>query len=103
MYVVIWEFRVKPGRESEFELAYGPDGPWTALFRRDSGYLGTELLEDAEKPGRYLTIDRWVSSEAFEAFTTGFADEYEAIDRLCEDMTLDESRVGIWRPVADPA
>ena len=51
MYVILWRFRPVVGQESEFERAYGPSGEWARLFRRDEGYLGTELLlrrSDAE-------------------------------------------------------
>ena len=44
MYVILWRFRPVVGQESEFERAYGPSGEWARLFRRDEGYLGTELL-----------------------------------------------------------
>ena len=37
--VHVWEFQVRPGRESEFESHYGPDGTWARLFRSAEGYL----------------------------------------------------------------
>ena len=45
-YVIVWEFLPAPGRHSDFEAAYGVDGPWVALFRRAPGYLGSELAAD---------------------------------------------------------
>ncbi len=59
-----------------FERAYGPDGEWAAFFRGGRGYVGTELLRDAENPGRYLVIDRWESREAYAAFVEAHRDEY---------------------------
>jgi hypothetical protein len=41
MFLILWEFEVKPGYEQSFEFAYGPEGAWTQLFRRDPGYLKT--------------------------------------------------------------
>jgi hypothetical protein len=49
MFVILWEFEVKPGCEQSFESAYGPEGAWTQLFRRDPGYLKTLLLKDASR------------------------------------------------------
>jgi quinol monooxygenase YgiN len=94
MYVIIWQFVVKPGAESDFERAYGPDGIWSQFFRRGPGYLGTELLRDLEAVQRYLTIDRWSSRAAFESFQARFAGGYAAIDRQCEALTESETRMG---------
>ena len=51
-----------------FEHAYGPEGEWAQFFRSGRGYVGTELLRDVGEPDRYLVIDRWESSEAYNAF-----------------------------------
>jgi len=68
VYVIVWAFRPWPGREIEFEQAYGPVGRWAILFREAPGYLGTDLLRAADGSGRYLTVDRWQSPQAQEAF-----------------------------------
>ena len=93
---IIWEFRAKPGLEVEFEEAYGPDGEWVRLFRRAEGYLGTELLRDADKARQYLSIDRWVSEAAYNAFRKQYAEAYAAVDRLCERLTQREVPRGTW-------
>ena len=59
-----------------FEPAYGPDGDWARFFRTGKGYIGTELLQDVEHPGRYLVIDRWESRHAYNAFIGENRDEY---------------------------
>jgi heme-degrading monooxygenase HmoA len=94
VYVIVWTFRPKPGRELEFERAYGPSGGWATLFRRAPGYLGTELLRAADSSGQYLTVDRWQSRAAYEAFRVALPAEYEALDRACEALTVSEERVG---------
>jgi heme-degrading monooxygenase HmoA len=76
MYVILWRFRPLMGRESELERAYGPSGEWALLFRRDDGYLGTELLRRSEDSREYLTLDRWVSRAAFETFRSRFSSVY---------------------------
>ena len=32
MFVILWEFEVKPGCEQSFESAYGPGGPWISAL-----------------------------------------------------------------------
>ena len=55
---------------------YGADGDWAQFFRGGNGYIGTELLRDAELPGRYLVIDRWESAEDYNAFAAENRDAY---------------------------
>jgi heme-degrading monooxygenase HmoA len=49
--------------------------------------------------GRYLTIDRWTSEEAFHQFKKQFAKEYGEIDAQCEALTENERLVGIFQRV----
>jgi 8-oxo-dGTP diphosphatase len=92
-YVILWEFRVRPGSETAFEAAYGAEGDWAVLFRRAPGYLGTELLR-APEAGRYVTIDRWVSSAAFDAFRDAHRADYEELDGRCLELTIEETPLG---------
>jgi heme-degrading monooxygenase HmoA len=100
MIVLLWEFRVQPGREAEFEAAYGPEGDWARLFRRSPAYHGTELLRDAEAPERYLTLDRWDDARAFEAFKAEHGADYDVLDRACEPLCVREQLVGRFTEVA---
>jgi heme-degrading monooxygenase HmoA len=93
-HVTLWAFSVEPARRAEFEAHYGADGSWAQLFRRAARYIGTELLRDRTDATRYLTIDRWQSAEAWRAFRTRFAAEYECLDRECEALTTRESPLG---------
>lgn len=102
-YVYVWEFVVAPGREQEFLAAYGPSGAWSVLFRKAPGYIETLLLQDHACPGRFLTIDRWSSQSAHDAFLVRFHAEYEALDRACEALTQHESSLGSYRELVDPA
>lgn len=94
MFVIVWEFRVRPARLADFLTKYAPGGDWDLLFRRGEGYLSTELLRDEGDETRFLTIDRWASREARDRFLVRFREEYDALDRRCEDLTLEETRVG---------
>src|SRR5687767_2562447 len=96
MHLIVWEFRVRPGHEAEFERVYGPNGAWATLFARGEGYLGTELLGDIAVRGRYLTIDRWTTRAAFEAFRQRWPEEYRALDLRCESLTSRETAVGTF-------
>lgn len=93
-HVLVWEFAPAAGREAEFERAYGPDGDWARLFRRDPAYLGTELLRGPA--GRYLTLDRWRTRNAFEAFRKREAEDYASLDRRMEALTSHEASVGAF-------
>jgi heme-degrading monooxygenase HmoA len=61
---------------AEFERVYGSDGEWAEFFRQGRGYIGTELLQDVEAPGRYLVVDRWESADAYNAFVAEHREEY---------------------------
>jgi heme-degrading monooxygenase HmoA len=98
-FTTLWEFTVQPARQADFESHYGPDGTWARLFRRASGYLGSELLRDAANPLRYLTIDRWESAAAWQAFRHEFGAEYERLDREFEGLTTREASLGQYTPV----
>jgi len=93
-YVIVWEFRVIPGMEKQFERVYGADGEWVRCFGSDGGYIRTDLLRDAQDAGRYLTVDVWESEAAYDAFRTTHSNEYKEIDARCETLTQSEREVG---------
>jgi len=93
-YATVWEFRIRSERRAEFEHHYGPEGTWAGLFRQAAGYLGTELLHDRSDPLRYLTIDRWTSPGAYQAFRTEFARPYAILDEACAGLTTHEAALG---------
>lgn len=97
-YATVWEFVVAPARQAEFEAHYGEDGSWARLFRRAEGYRGTELLRDRGNALRYLTIDRWDSREAWQAFKQEHGAEYERLDREFEGLTTHEAPLGEYAP-----
>jgi len=93
-YRLLWQFETDPERREAFEAAYGPDGPWADLFRRAAGFLGTELFRETAGSCRYVTIDRWTSRAAYDAFRLLHAAAYTALDARCEALTLDEVFLG---------
>lgn len=96
MHVRVWTYRVAPGQEAAFARAYGPAGAWVALFRQAAGFLGTELLRPAEAGGAWMTLDRWASAAAFEAFQAAHGAAYAALDATCDALTVDERLVGVF-------
>jgi hypothetical protein len=101
MFVALWEYEVKPRCEERFENAYGPGGDWVRLFRSDSHYYKTRLVRDSFRRGVYLTMDFWESRAAYEEFMAGHRKECEEIDAICEDMTIQERRIGWFEMVAE--
>lgn len=99
-FSVIWEFEVQPANREGFEAAYGSDGPWVDLFKEADGFLGTLLLRGKERPGHYLSHDRWQSREAYEAFKRQFAERYEALDEELGGLSTRETYIGVYDEVA---
>jgi heme-degrading monooxygenase HmoA len=94
LYLIVWEFQVQPGSERRFEIMYGPNGAWVSLFSRDPDWVSTELLQDTQNAGRYLTVDRWRSAQAYERFLEARGVRYEQIDRAGEGITVTERLIG---------
>ena len=101
MYHVIWEYEVHPDQAAAFERFYGADGAWARLFRTLDGYLGTDLLRDASRPARYLSVDRWISSIAYEAQLGRVRVAYERLDAEAAELTVRERRVGTFESLRE--
>jgi len=93
LFVILWEFLPAPGRETEFERAYGHDGDWARFFQQDANYLGTDLLRDTRDPRRFITVDRWKDQASFDAFAERHAKAYrELVERLAP-LCATETRI----------
>jgi hypothetical protein len=103
MIQIVWEFVVKEGSVAAFRRAYGPDGDWSVLFGRHPGYHGTTLLQDTAQGTRFLTIDRWVDSAAFDAMRRDSREDYARLDALFGALTLSERELGVFRSEPDRA
>jgi|HubBroStandDraft_4_1064222.scaffolds.fasta_scaffold234247_1 hypothetical protein len=95
-YLVIWEFRVRPGMEKRFEEVYGSEGDWVRLFLRDKEFIGTELIRNLKGFGGYLTLDFWMSQTGYESFRARHAADYEVLDASCEALTESERELGSY-------
>ncbi len=94
MYLILWQYTVDLPHTAQFELTYGPQGEWAALFRRAEGYLGTSLLREVGRKPTYLTVDRWTSAAAYHAFVTAWESDYRALDERSRTLTLREVELG---------
>ncbi len=99
-YCYIWEFVVKDGSNAAFEKFYGADGDWAELFRRGSGYLKTDLIGDHSNSQRYFTIDHWRCREDYSEFRRDFDAAFEELDKHCEDLTVQELKIGEFTKIA---
>ncbi len=90
MFAYIWEYIIREDKREDFLRYYEPEGVWAVFFQKGEGYLRTELLEDAENPQRFLTIDYWRSKADRDAFRKKHAQEFEIIDKTCESSTHSE-------------
>lgn len=94
MYCYVWSYVVRSESLEAFRIAYGADGEWVQLFRRDPEYIRTDFLRDRNDPARFMTIDFWPSREAWVSFRERFGDEFEALDKRFERLTVSESQIG---------
>jgi len=93
MFVILWEFEVKPGCEALFERVYGPSGEWTQLFERNPHYRGTKLLRDVSHPLHFYTIDYWDFESAYATFLCDHHAAYAELDRSMQILTVHESHI----------
>lgn len=94
MYVIVWQFEVRPGSEEEFQRVYGADGDGARFFRTGTGLVSVELLHDPRDPRMVVTIDRWKTATDYEKCCRQNAIKYREIDERCERMTVKETHVG---------
>jgi heme-degrading monooxygenase HmoA len=94
VYAIFWEYEVRREQVAAFEALYGADGGWARLFRRAEGYVETRLFRDVDRPMHYLTVDRWLSRAAYDAFVLASGSAYAALDRRSDALTVRERRLG---------
>jgi hypothetical protein len=97
MLRVIWRFRAKPNKSEEFQLIYSWKGQWAKLFGKSAEYQGTIMLQDLSDPLVFIVIDRWASQDSFVRFREKFESEYERLDTQCNDLTDEETLIGLFR------
>jgi heme-degrading monooxygenase HmoA len=94
MFVIVWEYAVKPDRRDDFESFYRPDGPWTRLFRQAPGFVSTTLMKDLRNPRRYVVADRWTNEKLYDEFKRAYAQPYDDLSARGQRMIDRESELG---------
>jgi len=94
MFIVVWEYAVKPDRIEDFESFYRPDGPWTRLFHKYPGFVSTTLMKDLRNPRRYVVADRWTSEKLYDAFKQAAADAYDELSARGNRLIDKEAELG---------
>lgn len=93
-YVIVWTYDVPDEASDRFIAAYGPDGDWAQLFAKGAGFIGVELYRDGPT---FLTLDRWLSKDAFDAFHAAFGKHYQALDAKLAHLSRSQTRVGAFQ------
>jgi heme-degrading monooxygenase HmoA len=96
MFQILWQFDTTEDQAPAFAEAYGPEGVWVSFFQHADGYQGTELFRRTDAPPCFLTLDRWESRAAYEAFRRAHAADYAALDTACEKLTVRETFLAAW-------
>jgi hypothetical protein len=102
MFCYAWSYVVRFECLPAFRTAYGADGDWVRLFRRDREYIRTHLLGDCDHPTRFMTIDFWTSREAYLSFRKRFGSEFEALDKSFDQLTVEELHLGDFDVLDEP-
>jgi heme-degrading monooxygenase HmoA len=92
-YLIVWTYDVAPPQQAAFRAAYGPDGVWARMFAQAPGFAGVELYQDG---ARFLTLDKWESRSAFDAFQAAHGGEYAALDVKLAHLSVGQVCVGAF-------
>lgn len=98
MFTTIWEFDVDADARDDFVRVYGPAGAWARLFGTAPGFRETLLLQDVARPERLVTLDRWESRAAWEAFRQAQATAYTDLDLATSGLARTERHLGTLEP-----
>lgn len=96
MIEVLYRYRVHPTQVRAFEHAYGPAGPWVALFSTHPGYRRTRLFRHGAETGVYLCMDVWNSKADWDGFRAENAAAYSQLDRDLHLLYVEELLLGYY-------
>ena len=97
MFQTIWEYDVFSEHVLNFKQAYCSDGDWVKLFQKADGFIETVLIEDINNKTKFITIDKWNSSESYNTFKANFKSEYTKMDTVFESFTKSENHIGSFK------
>jgi heme-degrading monooxygenase HmoA len=96
MIEVFYRYSVHPSQVRAFEHAYGPTGPWVALFSPHPGYRRTRLFRHKSESNIYVTVDVWDSKSDYDRFRVICADEYARLGRELRLLYIEELFLGYY-------
>ena len=99
MITNVWEFKVKPGKEAEFERFNSHEGEWARLFGKSPDYLETRCFPDEGRAGWYVTEDDWTDYDRFERFVEANRKDFDGLDE--EQAAMYESARNLEIKVED--
>ena len=96
MVEVFYRYRVHPEQARAFEHAFGPHGPFAALFATHPGYRRTRLFKQRGEDDVYISMDVWESKAQWDAFRAAHASRYAQIERELHLLYLEELLLGFF-------
>jgi len=93
MKVRVWRYHVAEEMREEFEREYGTDGSWAVLFATATGFVETTLYREARSTSTYLTVDRFVSEDAWLRFRRENDAAYTALGERLAHLTLEQEEL----------
>lgn len=94
MYIIIWQYTVHSNYRDAFIEHYHSDGEWVKLFQQSPDYVETEFFQLENDTHAFITVDKWLTSTAYERFLKENAKAYQRIDNTCEEFTREEILIG---------
>src|SRR5262245_23122971 len=102
MIAIVWQFDIKPGRESEFERLYGVDGEWTKLNRQTRSYLGSSFLKDQNRAARYVLVEYWSEMLVYEQHRSFRSDAMMSLEKRSAELVAATEPLGIFTALNVP-
>jgi hypothetical protein len=99
---LVWQFEVKPGKQTEFEALYGADGAWTNLSRRSRSFLGSSFLRDVAGASRYLVTEYWSEMVVYEKHHATFEAELNLLERQRDALVQSSQPLGLFNALDVP-
>lgn len=96
MFIVLNEFHVKEEHIPAFETEFGSAGTRSETLQKGEGFMSTELMKDGANKRRFITIDRWISKDAYEDFQIEFENESAEVAKLGENMLEKQQLIGAF-------
>jgi heme-degrading monooxygenase HmoA len=102
MVAIMWQFTVKPGRETEFEELLGTDGEWSVMNRRTRSFLGSSFLRDQNSASRYVVIEYWSELIIDERHRVYRSDAIDVLEKRRNQLVESVEPLGVFTALNVP-